>query len=369
MDYDLVSYAPELDSEIARLQTHLWSSDSALNAAYLRWLYVENPFATDPVLMQLALSGGRVVAMRGMFGSLWEVGDAATRYLLPHADDFVIAPGHRNSGVARRIMTGLLAEAERSGAQFAISFGASPVTFVLSIAAGWRSAGSYRTVWSGKHWHPTLERVRDRIRRSRWFAAPRRWYADHLFKHFDRGVDLVSNGVSLAREPRPREMAELVARLPWDGRLRHVRNADYFAWRFRNPLSEYRFLYAGNHESKGYLVLQRFVSDRMDRGRVSIADWEAEDDRTRAALLDAALGAGRFRHLQTWTASVSEPVRALLRDRGFRDQIATGIRTRNGGPLVHRLSSAPTEERWTLGNRDLLDIASWDLRMLQSTAT
>jgi GNAT superfamily N-acetyltransferase len=369
MDYDIVSYTPELDSEIARLQTNLSSGDAALNASYLRWKYAENPFATDRVLMQLALSGGRVVAMRGMFGSLWEVGDAATRHLLPHADDFVVAPEHRNTGVARRIMTGLLADAAGCGAPFAISLSASPVTFVASLAAGWRSAGSYRTVWKGTSPNPTLERVRNRLRRSRWSAVLRRWYSGSLFRSLDRVPDSAPNAVSLAREPRPREMAELVGRLPWDGRLRHVRDASYLAWRFRNPLSDYRFLYAGDRELKGYLVLQRFVSNRLDRGWVRIADWEAEDERTRATLLDAALGAGRFRHIRTWTAGASEPVRTLLRDRGFRDQATGGIRTRNDGPLVCRLGSAPAEGPWMLGGRDVLDIGSWDLRMLQSMAT
>lgn len=369
VDYEIVPYAFELDAQIAQLQTHLWSGDAALNAAYLRWKYADNPFRTDPVLMQLALYGGRVVAMRGMFGSLWEVGDASSRHPLPHADDFVVAPEHRNSGVAHRIMTALLADAERSGARFAISLSVSPVTFVASLATGWRSAGSYRTIWHGTSPNPTLERVRNRLRRSRGFALLRRWYSGGLFRPVDRRAASAPSGMSLARQPRPGEMAELVARLPWDGRLRHVRDADYFAWRFCNPLSDYRFLYAGESELKGYLVLQRFVSNRLDRGQIRIADWEADDERTRAALLDAALDMGRFRHIETWTSGASESVRTLLRDRGFRDQATGGLRTRNDGPLVRRLGDTSAGEPWTLGGRDLLDIASWDFRMIQSMAT
>jgi hypothetical protein len=163
-------------------------------------------------------------------------------------------------------------------------------------------------------------------------------------------------------------MADLVARLPWDGRLRHVRDAAYFAWRFRNPLSHYRFLYAGDAALKGYLVLHRFEFGRLDHGWVCIADWEAEDDGVRAALLDAALAAG-LRRARTWTASASEPVRALLRERGFQERPAGGIATRNDGPLVRRLDGTAAQDRWMLDGRDVLDIASWDLRMLQSMAT
>ena len=120
---------------------------------------------------------------------------------------------------------------------------------------------------------------------------------------------------------------------------------------------------------KGYLVLHRFLFGRLDHGWVSIADWEAEDDGVRAALLDAALATGRFRRIRTWAASASEPVQSLLRERGFRERPARGIATRNDGPLVRRLGGAAAQDRWILGGRDVLDIASWDLRMLQSMAT
>ena len=64
---------------------------------------------------------------------------------------------------------------------------------------------------------------------------------------FDRAIERragrLTPTVRVEREPRADAMAELVARLPYDGRIRHVRDARYLAWRYRNPLRDYRFLY------------------------------------------------------------------------------------------------------------------------------
>jgi hypothetical protein len=105
-------------------------------------------------------------------------------------------------------------------------------------------------------------------------------------------------------------MAELVARRPWDGRIRHLRDAEYFAWRFRDPLHDYRFLYWDDGGLRGYPVLQRYVSDRADHGCVNIADVAA-----------ACWCSG-------WVS--------------------------------------PPDQHWKLGGRDLLNIRDWDLRMLYS---
>ena len=101
-------------------------------------------------------------------------------------------------------------------------------------------------------------------------------------------------------------MADLVAGLSWDGRMRHVRNAEYFAWRFRNPLHEYRFLFWDDDGLRGYLVMQRYLSEYVDNWLVNIVDWEASDDRIRRHLLEAVRRFGRFQRIQTWTVGMRE---------------------------------------------------------------
>jgi hypothetical protein len=217
--------------------------------------------------------------------------------------------------------------------------------------------------------------LRNRFARQPWFERLLPWFVrfngllpNTLFNSLDRAAAHLPKGVSLSRAPRPQEMAQLVARLPWDGRIRHVRDADYFRWRFRNPLNEYRFLFSDEGGLRGYLVLQRYLSDRFDKGCVNIADWEAADDGVRVSLLEAALQWGRFGRTHVWTTSVGEPVRTLLRDRGFQPAESDGVRSQSKGLLVRRLGDARANEPSTLGSRDPAHIANWDLRMLYSMA-
>lgn len=370
MAYEIIPYTPEFDPQIAQLQTHLWSTDQARNAAYLRWKYADNPFLNES-LIQLALFNGRVVAMRGMFGAMWQVDDTATRHLVPSSDDFVVAPQHRNRGVASQMTKASLRDASERGFPFVVSLSAGPVTFINSLAAGWRSPGTYQSVWRSTAWSRRLQRLRHRALQTRWS----RHFTGTLnalrpggpFAHLDHAAD-ISGRLSLSRDPRPQEMAALVGRLPWDGRIRHVRDADYFSWRFGNPLNDYRFLFWNDGELRGYLVLQRYVSDRYDPGCVNIADWEASDEAVQTALLETALRCGRFARIHAWTVSLGEPVRTLLHDHGFEAIEPAGIRTRSRGLLVRRLADTPRDARWMLGSRDLLNITDWDLRMLYSMA-
>lgn len=371
MGYEIVPYAPEFDAQIAEVQRHLWSRDLARNTAYLRWKYAENPFF-DETLIRLVLSGGRVVAMRGMFGTRWQVDRAESCHLLPATDDLVVAPEHRNRGLASRVMKATTDDAARRGFPFVVSLSAGRITFVTSLATGSRSAGSFGPVELGQTPSPQLERVRMLAGRMpllpRVHRALRSLYLGGPFRRLDREGNRYAGPVRLSGKPRPDAMAELVARLPWDGRIRHVRTAAYFDWRFRNPIHDYRFLFWDEDRLRGYLVLQRYLSDRSNSGRVNIADWEASDERVHAGLLEAALTWGRFRRVHAWTATASELTRSLLRARGFEPLQAEGVRSRSEGLLVRRLGEGPGTEPWVLGSRDVLKIENWDLRMLYSMA-
>ena len=370
MAYDIVPYTPDLDAQIFVLQTHLWGSDSSRNAAYFRWKYADNPYF-DEVVVRLALCDGRVVGMRGMIGTAWQVEEPSMRHLLPCTEDSVVAPQHRQRQLASQLLKALVADGARRGFPFAISLTAGPVTLIGSLAAGWRSPGSYQSAWRTRAAPRLVERLRHRARRlpgyGRLAAALEARQTRRLFHCLDRAGGRSAGRVTLARTARPQEMAELVARLPWDGRIRHLRDAEYLAWRFGNPLHEYRFLFWDDGGLQGYLVLQRYLSERADRGCVNITDWEAADERIRSGLLETALTWGRFARLHVWTVGVSDSIRTLLSDHGFAGG-ETAVRVQSGGLLVCRLGEAPPDTPWTVGRRNLLNIADWDLRMLYSMA-
>jgi GNAT superfamily N-acetyltransferase len=360
MDYQIVPWREELLPQVVQLQTHLWGGDVERNAAYLKWKYIDNPFIHD-TLIHLAESNGEIIGMGAFFGALWEIDSPSSRRLLPCADDFVVAPEHRNRGIASRIMSAAIIDAGHRGFPFAVSLGALDPRG--SLAAGWRTAGTYEAVHRvvPEPRRAPIKTVIGPRPYARAGASLRNVVERGPFDELDRAGRQMSSPISVGRAPRPEPMANLVARLPWDGRLRHTREAAYLAWRFQDPSSEFRFLYWDHGGLQGYMVLQHDVMESPEVPPVHILDWEAADDHVRGDLLNAALRSGRFPRIEAWNVGAGESVRRLLREAGFEPRTAEG-RRRSDSLLVRRLSAAASG--WRLGGRDLLDIADWELRRL-----
>jgi len=371
--YEIVTYRPEHKRQVASLQRHLWRGDEPANIAYLEWKYERNPYFQAP-LIHLALHDGAAVAMRGVFGSCWEMGPRAERFCIPCVDDLVIAPEHRNRRLLGRVMEAVLVDVAGRGHRCAFSLSPGPVTLAGSLAGGWRAVGPVYEVRRPARRGPSARgRLAARMRSLpyvwRWAARvddPPPGRAP--FARLDGAAARSPNGGGpwLSRAPCPEAMADLVQRLGHDGRLRHVRDVQYLAWRFANPQHEYRFLLAGSDRLDGYLVLQAYRLDE-DRG-VNIVDWEAATPAAAGALLRAALEWGRFGELSAWTAALPEAARALLAGAGFAP-VSRGPLMRHGVTLLARgIGEGGGATDPTLGGRAVLDAAAWDMRMLYSMA-
>ncbi len=369
--YEIVPYDPALKAQIVQL----WSEHLALNAAYFAWKYERNPYFQEP-LVQVVLHAGRVVAMRGMFGTCWEAGSASETFRIPAADDLVIDPEHRARGLLPKLMRAAFDDlaARRYPCAFSLSPGAA--TLAGSLTTGWKVVGPMRPVQRitaarrvlrslqvrlGGRW--LLWRCADTLRRLEGSSRP---FA-RLDREGRRARPTRPARISVATTPRVADMADLVRRLGHDGRLRHVRDEGYLAWRFQNPLHEYRFLFCDDVRLEGYLVLQ---THRCRPGRrFNLVDWEGTSP-ARAELLRAALTWGRFPDIRAWTAALPGDAAASLLQHEFV-QVPTGP-----GPLARHLPSilvGPVPGRLPglepmLGGLRLLDPASWDLRMIYSMA-
>ena len=346
--YTFTVYRPELHAQVLDLQTHLWHPDRAVNAAYFEWKYERNPYLSEP-LIHLACRDGEVVAMRGFFGGRWEAGRPRRVVDVPCAGDLVVAPAHRRRGLVPRLMTFAHADLAARGHVLAFNLSAGRATFLASLRTGWRTT-------------PSLELLHHRIE-----PAPETVRVDppgDPFAALDAAADASSGALEVAVTARPRAMAALVARRPRDGRVRHVRDERYFAWRFGNPLSRYRFLYWHGRRLEGYLVLRASVRD----GRISLVDWEADSVRARAALLEAALEWGRFPLVRAWGATLDAPGRELLDRHGFHPAASLGQARAHTRTVLVRSFGARRPGAWTLAGRRLLHLASWDLRLLYSDA-
>ena len=373
MTYEIVRYEPTFRGQVAELQRHLWGDDATTNAAYLDWKYHENPYLDDPLIC-LAVHAGRVVAMRGMFGALWEIGAPAEHVVVPCADDFVIAPEHRNRGLVARIMNATTDGVAAEGYRYAFSLSAGPVTMMASLATGWRGVGPMRAVERTGMGLLTRASVRVRTQPLLWrYADPLtrlQYRLNRPFARLDRearraGGSLAA-GVRVEPMPRVDAMVDLVRRLGHDGRIRHVRDERYLAWRYRNPLYEYRFLFRATDRLDGYLVLR---ADPKDPARgVNVVDWEATTPVLREELLRTAVNWGNFPQLTIWAATVPIDTLAVVSAAGFVP-VGAGSRTRLSQTIlvcdVRRPSPSPD---MMLGGRRLLDPAAWDMRMVYSMA-
>lgn len=389
MTYEIVRYQPGFRDQVLELQTHLWSPDLAVNDAYFAWKYEQNPYLDAPFL-HLAVSGGRVVGMRGMYGASWQVGQPSGQFLAPCAGDLVVDPDHRDRGLAAAIIEAATHDLSERGYGYTFNLSASPATQLGSLRTGWCSTGPVEVA----RWRPGPGPIRARVRaaagrfpplaaavraarrpaehRSRDCPAGQRDPFDDLDRHAAPGHRAASGPVSLEHAPRPAAMAELVERIGLDRRIRHLRDEAYFAWRFRNPLSRYRFLFWTGARLEGYLILR--AAARGPDIAVSIVDWEATDARARGDLLRTAIRWGRFAELTIWSATLPPDAKRLLRQAGFTILSAAGslgraFRSGASRPviLVRRLGSLPLEEAdWAIAGVQPADLDDWDLRMVYS---
>ena len=362
---------------LAELQKQLLSSDAELNARYLDWKYEKTADRAEGWIY-LACHEGRPVGMRGFHEATLEAGTPTRAFRVLIAGDALISAPHRNRGLVSRIVK--LAEKELTprGHPYLMSLGgANQVNMFGLLSLGWKSAGAVQPVG----------RVTMRARAGHWLSEElsglrvlwrfdwKRLLASADQRHLFRRLDAARAGragrgtaapITLESRPRVDAMAGLIERLGHDGRIRYRRDREYLDWRFRDPSKEYRFLYWDESRLEGYLVLSRRASDLGGWQRVFVSDLEATDARIRRALLSAAMSWGRFPELVTWTASLSHDETRLLQDHGFSP--VDRADTARGCPcvLVRPLGEGARSPEWLLGGRQILDISSWDIRVLYS---
>lgn len=380
-DYRIVPYRPEHRAQVIEFQKDLWGPSAELNEAYLDWKHLRNPYVNEP-LIYVALCGEKIVGMRGFFGAKWQFGSPRQTQVIPCASDMLIAPEHRNRSLMTLIMKTALKDLAQKGHAYVFSMSAGSMTLVSQMAMGWRSAGSLQPRQRIIPAKPSFPAVRTllkksplaislyrRLRRHGGSARPGATGESHG-NHFDdfdsRSKQLghsIGAHVSIQETPRTEAMAELVARLENDGRIRHAQDEPYFTWRFQNPRSRYRFLFWDDERLEGYLVLQATPLPWMPH--INLVAWESITERAGADLLQAAIELVGRETLFTWSATLGETEQLMLNAAGFTRVIQT-ITQHPATVLVRPTRDEMLNEEWCVGGMRLLDLGSWDLRMIHS---
>jgi GNAT superfamily N-acetyltransferase len=370
---EIVHYDPSLREDLIEFRRVSYETGFPESRDYLEWKYDHNPYFPGPIFY-IARDQGRIVGMRGMYGTKWEFGSSRETVVLPCADDFAVDPAHRNTGVVTLIMREALADLARRGFDYVINTSGGRITVMSSLVAGWKSAAAVEPMVRRS---PT-EQIRHEFRtRSRgvpvvWRLARRSGASivssPEPFRRVDRMARRAAREpgafITAEKTPRVEQMAALIERLPYDGRIRHVRDATYLAWRYRNPIRQYRFFYYERGGTlEGYLVLARHVECQLPTLPFHVVDWEGTSDAIRSDLLHCAADVANISELGTWAVSLSDTDRAHLAHAGFEP---TDLNMRRRGMpciIVKNLRGAsPTS--WTLGDGSLLDANRWDLRLI-----
>ena len=379
--YRLEIFEPGMLDSVADLRRSLWGRSRSSNRAYLEWKYLQNPYLADP-LIYVALAGDRVVGMRGMYGTGWLAPGVDGHVVLPCAADSGIATEYRDQGLFADLTGFAVADLKRRGFQYVINMSATPANYVTSIMTmGWKKVGSYdpllRTRDPIQPRQPTLQQIGAGTRSRRLVGAlknstlvrstvrnlrdlRRGVLAKDPFVELDRADPLRgSQPVQVTDLPRPSVMGQLVAQSARAAAIRHVRDETYYAWRYRNPLATYRFVFLGGDQPQAFLVLHGTEADKA----IHVVDW-AGDPAGVGDLLDVSILGGKPARVGAWGATVPAEIRSRLDQAGFAPDRSSPM-ARRGGLIVKSLADGEPGT-WAVGSSQLLNLANWDLHMIFS---
>lgn len=377
MSYEIVRYDPRFKPQVLELKGDQQPPPET-RAAHFEWAYERNPYLESP-LIYLAFHGEQLVGMRCLFGTKWQIGDKSDCLIVPCNADTFILPEHRTRGVFQKMTSFMLADLAEQSYSYIFNLSAGSATHINSLLMGWRSVCGLEMMERGG-------RLSRQIRQLRQFVSKRprlRTTARYLKARIPHGLatqqerpwktavsahkELTPTGGLLSVEtlPRPSQMADLLERRVYGGRIRHVRDKQYFEWRYLNPRFSYRFVFWEKDQLDGYLVLQT-TSDSLFAS-VNIVDWEGKTAVVENELLKGILKRLRFRRLITWTATLPEETKSILRSVGFQ-MVRESNNAKRTGPslLVRRIDTPLPAADWRAGRLPLLEPSSWDLRMIDA---
>ncbi len=332
--------------------------NSGVNEAYFSWKYERNPYIADP-LLALVFVGDELVAMRGIYGSLWHPPDGGPARVVPHADDLFVSPEHRDRGLFLLVDKELHAAAHELGSSIMISMSASPTTQKVAAAAGWQTVTTFdRRLRLGSHVRaPTTDmtrfgggtrwvvrKARGALRRTgRGFVeAPSSRRSDAALL----GVDGAHPRVSVTDTVDIGSMAELAIE-PVHGRWVPDRGASFYRWRLGNPDRTYRCIVWSDDRVRGFLLLALMPHRASE---VKIIDHGAED----ASILVDMLGAvasGQHCNIEVLDAVVGGVPGEVLDDFGFRRAPARDLLTDRSFMVrsTFRGGGTHADDRWMFG--------------------
>jgi hypothetical protein len=380
-NYRIVNYQPEYKTEVLNLLAELWGQDTQLSNAYFAWKYLHNPY-TDYPRIYLAFDNDQLVGVRSFCSTRWQVGCFGQPFLCLADADTVIHPHHRRQGLLTTMTLHALEDLQGSQYQYIVTLSANRYSSAAVIKMGWKNVGFVQTA----HYWTTpeisrLERIARRIPQlGSVYLNLRRKQAHEKFMpavegstfvaidgNFTQNKFTMNPNIVISKHPQPEVMTILLERVVSGDHIRHVRDREFFSWRYQNPRSEYRFLYWGNNQIEGYLVLRARLG--INDGKANIVEWEATDLEISDQLLKAAIQLGNFKEVSIWSETLSAKLKQLLTYHGFNFQEFNEEEPSNHFPplvLIKPIQTNRLTSNWEIDGINMLDMHKWDLQAIYS---
>ncbi len=402
--YQVLKYHPDFEDQSIKILKHLWGPNEDWNRAYLKWKYEQNPYTND-IGIFVAFYADNLVGLLGSFGIELELGNVQTKHATLCLADMIIEPEHRNRQLFAALVDYALNDFTQREYKYVVDFSANPQAKFMMLFGGWKSLylpTAHRQadllindtdVDTNEHPSPIVksyQRIRRRIQN-----IPAAAVVVEQVRRIKSNLDSTGTGATLVKPfeifdqnsqyAQRKEshiivqsmadieaMTDLITRTARRAPIRHVRDPEYFKWRYQNPLSDYRFLYYwSDTQLEGYLVLHTNIYANSQGAWVNIVDWEATHEQAYAELLTAVIHWGEFQELEVWMANLPDHLQRLLDRQGFffREKSGSAMRDSEGESiLIKQLNGETDENAYHLNGIDLLDLANWDMRMIFSDA-
>lgn len=372
MNYEIVKYDPIYNDQICELEKEIWSPDLDVNKSYLQWKYFENPYSDSPKLY-LALLEGNVIAVRGMYETKWQLGTSDESFIALCASDFVIHPDYRNKGLYPKLANFINNDLYDLGYHYLFSFSAGPATLINSLAMGWKSIGRVRVM--SKEFYPrhiikklmshnTIKEFIKRTIAAKYLKIPAKAFKNYQEFQYHKKIP---PQIRIDKNPMPDEMTSLVMKLIPNNKIVLTRDEKFFSWRYRNPLSNYIFLYWYDGGLKGYLAAQTRLYKYGSMINFNIIELEAMSSGIKVELLKTSISLLGNRSISIWSTMLDENIHNLLVSKGFREQNASSS-VADFTPTVLVRTTDESNNKIEFRGIDLLDINNWDLKMIYSDA-
>ena len=376
--YSVVPLTPEHYEDVFALQRDLWRGDEAANRAYFHWKYDEGPAAEESVLTAV-LHHDRLVGMRASVGFRWEGGSSRQRFIATNAADLLIAREHRGHELFPALSRASTEALLERGHAYSFGWSSGPRPLALASRLGWSEAGSLAE-WSCVP-ATAMRRVSFSMSQlpllGRFLGGPPPYEFEKPTNERDPASRLATlshprlrtrDGVlTLGVQARPADMADLIERLPYDGRIRPVRDDCWFAWRFDDPFACNRFIYCDDGGLQGYAVLQ--ARRNRPRDHITVIDIEAASPQIWRRLIQFAIRCVSVDRLKIWTASFEDSERETLRKAGFNAVPISQNPALPRAVLITRRFEAANLLEPKLDGRLPTRISDWHVRGVNSDAT